>query len=106
MTVPDVPRPLRGIFHPNLFLRHLPQNPDKLLEGGGDARSQIENPAASAMQGADVGLGDIPHIDKIPGLLSVAEDRQGLFPEHPVEENGDHAALARSAERRVEEWSR
>src|SRR5690606_11816814 len=78
----------------NLFLRHLPQNPDKLLEGGGDARSQIENPAASAMQGADVGLGDIPHIDKIPGLLSVAEDRQGLFPEHPVEENGDHAALA------------
>src|SRR5690606_40868514 len=65
----DVTRPFRFIFDPDRFFRHFPQDLNQFFQGRGHSRPQVEGHAVAPVQGTDVGIGDIPHIDKVPGLL-------------------------------------
>ena len=62
---------------------------DGRLDPGGDVDRRVDRPPKRA----NVRLGHIPHVDKVPGLGPVAEDHRRPPPEDRFRKDRDHAGL-------------
>src|SRR5438874_4036551 len=85
----------RPILRLELVLGEERELAEEVVHGDRDAGADVVGAAVAALQGREVGDGDVTDVQHVARLVAVAVDGERLAFDHPAGEDGHHAAFLR-----------